>query len=197
MNSQSLARGLAFFSIGLGAAELLAPRQLARAIGVDEKHTNLLRMLGLREIGSGLGIMQGNQAAFLWSRVGGDVLDLGLLASALRSNRGGTNRNRNIGAIAAVAGVAVLDVAAAILFSRNPAQEQWRVQRDDRSGFQREDPLQMRQNSDEAMLRHQSGHLQVGESAAAATPDAATYATSPAAMAWRQETASREFERGD
>ena len=46
MNSQSLARGLAFFSLGLGLAELLAPRQVSRVIGVEDDNDNLLRFLG-------------------------------------------------------------------------------------------------------------------------------------------------------
>jgi hypothetical protein len=34
MNSRKIARGLAWFGIGLGVVELLAPRVLARAIGL-------------------------------------------------------------------------------------------------------------------------------------------------------------------
>ncbi len=157
MNSQSLARGLAFFSLGLGAAELLAPRQLARAIGVDEDNDNVLRALGLRELGSGLGIMQGDSAGFVWSRVGGDVMDLGLLGAALWSKP--KNRNRVIGAMVAVAGVAVVDVIGGIMLTRNPAEPGWRVARSDRSGIQRGDAADMRQYADEAMARHQSAHL--------------------------------------
>jgi len=165
MNTQSLARGLAFFSFGLGLAELLAPRQLARLIGVNEDHDNLLRLLGLRELGAGVGIMQGNAGTFLWSRVAGDAMDLGLLGAALRSRT--NERNRTITAIAAVAGVTALDVAAAVLLSRNPAQEDWRIRREDRSGMEHEDPMGLRSYADATMAAHASGHLRDAEQSAA------------------------------
>ena len=37
-----LAQGLGWFSIGLGVAELVAPEQLARFLGMEE-HTQLIR----------------------------------------------------------------------------------------------------------------------------------------------------------
>src|SRR4051812_25695810 len=102
MKEQTLARNLAVFSLGLGLAELFAPRKLAQLIGISEEHTRTLQALGLREIGSGLGIMQGRPAYFLWSRVAGDAMDLALLGAALNSDR--SNRRRVSLAIAAVAG---------------------------------------------------------------------------------------------
>src|SRR4051794_18366711 len=42
-----LARGLGWFSIGLGLAELVAPRQLARFIGVTD-NTTLIQAMGVR-----------------------------------------------------------------------------------------------------------------------------------------------------
>jgi hypothetical protein len=192
MNSQSLTRGIAFFSVGLGLAELLAPRQLARLIGVDEDNENLLRALGLRELGSGVGIMQGNAGAFLWSRVGGDAIDLGLLAVALNQSKR-RNRQRVIGAIAAVAGVTALDIAAALLASRNPAQPDWRVKRDDRSGMPREDPLGLRRYSDATMAAHASGHLREIERAAANNE----YATTPDQTETHETAAAQQFEPGD
>src|SRR5687768_10776198 len=75
MNEYQLARNLGAFSIGLGLAEILFPRQLARLIGVSEEHDKTLLLLGLREMASGLGIMQGKPAYFLWSRVAGDIMD--------------------------------------------------------------------------------------------------------------------------
>ncbi|MGN6642365.1 MAG: hypothetical protein ACTHKU_05125, partial [Verrucomicrobiota bacterium] len=49
---ESLARGLGWFSIGLGLAGLLAPRRLGRTAGVGE-HPGLIRLIGLRELASG------------------------------------------------------------------------------------------------------------------------------------------------
>ena len=41
----ALAQGLGWFSIGLGVAELVAPEQLARFLGMEE-HTKLIRAYG-------------------------------------------------------------------------------------------------------------------------------------------------------
>jgi hypothetical protein len=195
MNSQSLARGLAFFSVGLGMAELLAPRQLARAIGVDEDNDNLLRLLGLRELGAGMGLMQGSTAVFLWSRVGGDVMDLGLLAAALRSRR--SNRDRVWGAIAAVAGVTALDVAAAMIHSRNPAEPDWRVAREDLGGFERGDPQSMRQHADATMAAHASGHVWNDESPRRRRRQPQYATPGDGEIQEREEKVSDEFEPGD
>ncbi|HKN85849.1 MAG TPA: SRPBCC family protein [Nitrospiraceae bacterium] len=103
-----LARGLGWFGIGLGLIEVMAPRGLARAIGIYN-HRALLRVFGLREIASGLGILsQPRPVGWMWGRVGGDAMDLAVLALALASSR--SRRGRVAAATAAVAGVAVLDV---------------------------------------------------------------------------------------
>ena len=51
----SLSQGLGWFSIALGAAELVLPGGLASLIGVKKSRT-LFRLLGLRELASGIGI---------------------------------------------------------------------------------------------------------------------------------------------
>src|SRR3954471_3850281 len=107
-----VARGLGWFSIGLGAAEILAPRQLSDMIGVDG-HPMLMRILGLREIASGIGILADDHPVVpLWSRVAGDGMDLALLASAVPSAR---SKTRALAAIAAVAGVTALDALCSIV----------------------------------------------------------------------------------
>jgi uncharacterized membrane protein len=111
-----LARGLGWFSIGLGVAELVAPRQVARLIGSPAR-TGLLRALGMREIASGLGILsRPRPAGWLWSRVVGDAMDLALLGAAYRSPR--ANPDRIAAATAAVAGVTALDVLSSSRLSR-------------------------------------------------------------------------------
>ena len=103
-----LARGLGWFSIGLGLAEVLAPGGVARMIGVP-KHRGLMRALGFREIASGVAILtQSKPTPGLWSRVGGDAMDLALLGAAMGSRR--ASKGRVAGAVAAVAGVTALDV---------------------------------------------------------------------------------------
>jgi hypothetical protein len=106
-SARALAQGLGWFSIGLGIAELAAPGSLARFLGMEER-TDLIRVYGMREIATGVGILsQDDPTPWLWSRVGGDLLDLGTLAAGF-----GRSRQRpNVGlAIAAVAGVMALDL---------------------------------------------------------------------------------------
>jgi hypothetical protein len=108
MNDVQAARGLGLFSIGLGLAELTAPRWLGRQMGTGPRHA-LLRALGAREIASGIGVLAQRQpATALWSRVAGDVMDLSLLGCALVMARQG--RGRIAAAIAMVVGVSWLDL---------------------------------------------------------------------------------------
>ena len=109
--ARRMAQGLGWFSLGLGAAELLAPKAVGRFLGMEE-HTELLRAYGAREIVAGVGILaQKDPTPWMWARVGGDVLDIGTLAMGLgRSNP----QRSNVGiALAAVAGVTALDVLCA------------------------------------------------------------------------------------
>lgn len=111
---ERVARGLGWFSIGLGLAEIAAPRGLARMIGVDDDDDNrtTLFALGLREIASGVGVLARPRSPVpMWARVGGDVMDLALLGRALRSDASQTGRVA--AATAAVVGVTVLDALAA------------------------------------------------------------------------------------
>lgn len=102
-----LARGLGWFSIGLGLIEVLAPRGLARTIGLHDHHA-LIRVFGLREIASGIGILsQPRPVGWMWGRLGGDAMDMAVLALALTSTR--SQRGKVAVAMAAVAGAAVLD----------------------------------------------------------------------------------------
>jgi len=119
---EQLAVGLGWFSIGLGLAELAAPDAVARFIGLrdDSTTTSVLRAYGVREIGNGVAIlMQPDNPAWLWSRVGGDVLDLASLASAARHDD--ADQRRVAAASAAVLGVTALDlICAQQLSARTP-----------------------------------------------------------------------------
>jgi uncharacterized membrane protein len=104
------ARGLGWFSIGLGLAQIGAPRTIARLIGVndDEETRNTMFAIGLREITSGMGLLsRPRPAGWVWSRVGGDLMDLALLGKALSSEE--NDKGRVAAATAAVLGVTVLD----------------------------------------------------------------------------------------
>ena len=112
VSAEQLARGLGWFSLGLGLAELLAPRAIAKVSGVRGK-TGLIRLFGLREIFHGVGIFaQGRRpAAAVWSRVAGDALDLAALGGAFASPR--SDKGRLAFATANVLAVTALDVICA------------------------------------------------------------------------------------
>lgn len=106
MNVKKLARFLGWFSIGLGAAELLATRRLARGIGMGRR-TGIVRLYGVREIVKGIGVLASRRPrGWLWARVAGDALDLATLATA-------RDRKKAAFAAANVAAVTALDVYAA------------------------------------------------------------------------------------
>jgi uncharacterized membrane protein len=111
-SAKRLAKGLGWFSIGLGLAELLAPRAIANISGVSNRRTGLIRLYGLREIAAGIMIFsQENPAAGVWSRVAGDALDLASLGNAARSPN--AKRGRIAFATANVLAVTALDVICA------------------------------------------------------------------------------------
>jgi uncharacterized membrane protein len=85
-NARKLANGLGWFSIGLGLTELLAPNAIAKITGVSNRRTGLIRLYGLRELASGIGIfVQQKPAEAVWSRVAGDAMDLASLGVAFTS----------------------------------------------------------------------------------------------------------------
>jgi hypothetical protein len=115
-STHALARGLGWFSIGLGVAELAAPGYLARFLGMEER-TDLIRAYGAREIMTGIGILsQQDPTPWIWGRVAGDAVDLATLAPGLRTDN---PRQRSVTvAVAAVAGVTMLDAVCAQRLSR-------------------------------------------------------------------------------
>jgi len=119
---ESLADFLGYFSIGLGLAEVLAPNLLSRVIGIkhpDGRNRATMRLMGLREISSGVAILAKQRpASALWSRVAGDALDLALLGKTLANSD--NDRGRTIFATLNVLAVTALDVMAAKELSRQP-----------------------------------------------------------------------------
>jgi len=109
-DDRQLGQLLGLFSVGLGLAELLAPRALGRAVGVGD-HPEIIRMLGVRGIVTGLGMLsQRAPANWAWARVAGDAMDLALLGAAASSPDAGPRRIA--AATAGVLGVAALDAYA-------------------------------------------------------------------------------------
>jgi uncharacterized membrane protein len=120
-SAKRLAKGLGWFSIGLGLSELLAPKAIAKICGVSNAHTGLIRVYGLREIAAGIMIFsQENPAAGVWSRVAGDALDLASLGKGFASPS--ANKGRVAFATANVLAVTALDLIAAKQLSTNGSQ---------------------------------------------------------------------------
>jgi uncharacterized membrane protein len=117
-STKALSQFLGWFSIGLGVAELIAPRRVEKCVGAPGNYKILTPMLGVREITAGLGILtQERPKEWLWSRVIGDFMDLSLLGAAFCSKRSDTKRLAI--ATTMVAGVTALD----ILASKQTSQE--------------------------------------------------------------------------
>jgi uncharacterized membrane protein len=103
-----IARGLGWLSVGVGIAQIVAPRTVCSLVGLPPAPT-LMRLMGLRELACGIGIItQRNPAPWLKARVAGDAIDLVCLAAAAPMS---ASRGARLGAaFGAVAGVAALDV---------------------------------------------------------------------------------------
>ncbi len=118
---ESLADFLGVFSIGLGLAQVLAPRGMSKLVGIKDAEGNarLMRTLGAREISNGIAILSRQQPEkALWSRVAGDALDLALLGKTMANPE--NSRARALFATANVLAVTALDVMAARTLSQQP-----------------------------------------------------------------------------
>lgn len=106
---------LGWFSVGLGLAEVLAPHAMARVIGVkhpDRQTHATMRLMGLREIGSGVAILRATDPTpAVWARVAGDALDLSLLGRTAANPR--NHRGRTLFATLNVLAITALDVLTA------------------------------------------------------------------------------------
>jgi hypothetical protein len=133
--SRTAAQSLGWFSIGLGIAEVLMPRMMARALGVQDG-AGVVRAYGLREIATGIGILAAKDPTpWVWGRVAGDALDLASLGGALAKSE---QKACMVGAIGAIAGVTLADIATAKVLSeiREKDRTEYRDY-SDRSGFPR------------------------------------------------------------
>ncbi len=106
-----LARALGWFSVGLGLTELVSGEELDRYLGTGH-HEGTLRLFGLRELGAGAVILAQREpnAASVWSRVGGDVMDLLFLGRALEAQKNKAKLERLTFATATVAAITALDI---------------------------------------------------------------------------------------
>jgi hypothetical protein len=117
--TDGLARGLGWFSIGLGLTEILAPRALTRSLGMPG-YEPLVVAYGVREVVKGVGILASDDPTpWIWGRVAGDALDLATLGAGLHDDN---PKKDNVGlAMLAVLGVTALDFyTAKTLSSESP-----------------------------------------------------------------------------
>jgi hypothetical protein len=106
-----LAKTLGYFSIALGATELLAPRALCRAIGLNGLEP-VVRAYGAREVATGVAILTSHDPApWIWARVAGDMADIATVATGFQQDD--AKRDNNVLALAALAAVTAIDVVCA------------------------------------------------------------------------------------
>ena len=104
-----LAKGLGWFGIALGIVQVVAPRRVARALGM-RGHEGILRACGVREVASGMMSLSVDRQFGAASRVAGDAMDVALLMRAMHWRN---PRRGNVAmALVAVLGVTLLDITA-------------------------------------------------------------------------------------
>jgi uncharacterized membrane protein len=111
VDNRRLVPYLGWFSIGLGLAQVAKPREFSRLVGAtgDNDSRSLIRLVGVREIAAGIGILATSRSApWVWARVAGDAMDLALLGTNLSAEP--PRRNRAVLSTAAVTGIAALDL---------------------------------------------------------------------------------------
>ena len=112
-----LAQFLGWFSMGLGLAQLTAPKTMCKLVGANGEglSPSVMRAMGGRELAQGTAILvRPRPTMWLWSRVAGDALDLSLLALVAVKNR----RLRTAFAVANVVAVTIPDVYESRFLSR-------------------------------------------------------------------------------
>ncbi len=139
INFSSVGHTLVLASMGLGLLELLLPKRVQNMAGVEKEYQNgLVRLLGLREISSGMLTYAFDPPHLgIWSRVLGDAMDLGLLARIFTLKK--AKKGRTAAATAFIAGVTALDVLTAVQLRKQQAEQRRAssLTREDLSGARR------------------------------------------------------------
>jgi len=120
-SSDKLARGLGWLSLGIGLYQLLAPGKLTRQLGMQGSE-NCMRACGARGVMSGIGALTDNPTPAIWSRLGGDVIDLAVLTYALKDEHNTKKENVYL-ALTAVSILTALDCACAKGLSQRHAYQ--------------------------------------------------------------------------
>jgi len=109
--NDKLARNFGYFSIALGAAELLAPKAICNAAGLKGLEP-VIRAYGAREIATGVAILASHDPApWIWARVAGDMADIATVAMGPRQDN--SRKENSAVALAALAAVTLVDIACA------------------------------------------------------------------------------------
>jgi len=144
--TRMVAQGLGWFSLGLGIAELFAPRAVSRWLGMRDGE-QLIQSYGLREMAAGIGLLTSqNPRPWMIARTGGDAVDIATLAATFRRDN---PKNVNVGlALATMVGVTAVDAIYTERLCRakvHAVERRRRAVRDysNRSGF-RKPPHEMR-----------------------------------------------------
>ena len=132
--NDQMAKGLGYFSLALGVADMAAPRLICRAAGLDG-HEALLRAYGGREIATGLAILGSHDATpWVWGRVAGDAIDLATVAASAKELKS----PKTLAVLAVLAAATALDVFCATrLAGEKGRRATARADYRDRSGFPR------------------------------------------------------------
>src|ERR1700759_3216560 len=119
MADDKLMRGLGWLSLGLSVPPLLMPTEFGKALGVGgaPRHRATATVVGGQELVAGVGLLGQRSPGWLWYRVGGDLIHIGMLGRALK-NHDGRGLERTAAAFAAVLGITGVDVYAAVTRSR-------------------------------------------------------------------------------
>ncbi len=116
--TERLARGLGWFSLGLGAAEIVGGTAIAGWLGRRDL-APVIHGYGVREIVTGVGILGAQDPTpWIWGRVAGDALDIATVLPALEA--GNPRRGNALIALMALAGATALDAVCARNLSGAP-----------------------------------------------------------------------------
>jgi hypothetical protein len=115
-----ISKGLGWFSLALGAAEIAAPRAIARWLGMRDGE-QLIRSYGVREVAAGVGLLASqNPRPWMIARTGGDAIDIATLLATFRTNN---TKNANVTlALGAVLGVTAVDAMVTDRLCRDKVQ---------------------------------------------------------------------------
>jgi hypothetical protein len=106
-----LAKGLGYFSVVLGLAELLAPRAVCKVAGIQGLEV-VVRAYGAREVATGVAILASHSPEpWIWGRVAGDMADMATIATGVQEDN--PRRENSVLALAMIAALTIVDVICA------------------------------------------------------------------------------------